>query len=316
MWSPFFTVFTPTYNRAHTLRTTYESLLRQTFRDFEWIVVDDGSEDHTRELIQEWCKEAWFPIRYFHQQHMHKKVAFNRACREAAGYLLADLDSDDEFLDNTLQVFYDVWHGIPADQREFFIGVTGLCVYEDGQVVGDLFPRDLVDATVLDMNYYRWRVKGDKSGCMRVDVLRRFPFPEDVEGFVPESIVWDSIARAGYLTRFVNIPVLKVNRTPNSLSRVPDWNIRYALGLGMWTAATLDADLAKYFFRNPIFFIKLGAGLTRYQKHLRDQAKDHQFHLTSRLARALVTAVYPLGVVMYYRDRWRRKKNERLRFVL
>lgn len=57
-----FTIFTPTYNRAHTLTCTYDSLCRQTCKDFEWLIIDDGSTDNTRELIQEFIDEAIISI--------------------------------------------------------------------------------------------------------------------------------------------------------------------------------------------------------------------------------------------------------------
>src|SRR3546814_17391051 len=66
-----------------------------------------------------------------------------------------------------------------------------------------MYPRDLLDASSLDMTF-KYHVKGEKFGCLRTDVLRMFTFPEELAGFVPESLVWRAIARAGYLTRFVN----------------------------------------------------------------------------------------------------------------
>lgn len=309
MGSPFFTVFTPTYNRAHTLRRPFESLLRQSFRDFEWLVVDDGSTDNTRELIEAWTNEAWFPVRYLYQEHKHKKAAFNVAAREARGYLLADLDSDDEFFPDTLEVFYHTWMEIPQERRGNFVGVTGICVYPDGTTVGDALPYDRFDASVIEVEYYRWRLKGDKSGCVRVDLLREFPFPEDVSGYVVLNMVWDQIARSGYLTRFINKPVLIVHRTPNSLIRTSNQNIKYAEGLGQWVAQTIDADLTKYFWHNPVFFLKLGAGYTRYHKHMRDQGISRRWVLRSPWSRLFVALTRPIGVVLYYRDLIRARKT-------
>ena len=80
-----FTVFTPTYNRASTLPRVYEGLKPQTFRDFEWLIVDDGSRDNTRELVQMWQAEACFPIRYIYQPNRGKPTAFNRGVQEAQG---------------------------------------------------------------------------------------------------------------------------------------------------------------------------------------------------------------------------------------
>ena len=100
-----FTVFTPTYNRAYTLHRVYESLKAQTYRDFEWLIVDDGSNDNTRELIQKWQNESLFSIRYIYQQNSGKHIAFNRAVREAKGELFLTLDSDDACVEEALERF-------------------------------------------------------------------------------------------------------------------------------------------------------------------------------------------------------------------
>src|SRR5260370_1372771 len=78
-----FTVFTPTFNRCSTLPRVYESLRHQTLRDFEWLIVDDGSTDGTGELVEEWQTESDFPIRYIYQENQGKPVAFNRGVQEA-----------------------------------------------------------------------------------------------------------------------------------------------------------------------------------------------------------------------------------------
>jgi glycosyltransferase involved in cell wall biosynthesis len=83
---PLFTVFTPTYNRAHTIHRVYDSLCAQTLRDFEWLVIDDGSTDNTAELVAKWAEVAKFPIRYFKQKNLGKHFAHNRALVEATGY--------------------------------------------------------------------------------------------------------------------------------------------------------------------------------------------------------------------------------------
>ena len=95
-----FTVFTPTYNRGYVLRRAFESLQRQTFKDFEWVVVDDGSTDNTRVLVADLAQKALFPVRYFYQTHGHKKKAINYGVREARGELFVFLDSNNELLSN------------------------------------------------------------------------------------------------------------------------------------------------------------------------------------------------------------------------
>src|SRR3546814_8710825 len=101
-----------------------------------------------------------------------------------------------------------VWSGIESVARDRYAAITGLCAFPDGRVVGDLYPRDVMDATSLDLTF-RYGVGGEKLGCMRTAVLRRFHFPEEIPGSVTESLVWRAIARAGYQNRFGH-PVFRV----------------------------------------------------------------------------------------------------------
>ena len=92
---PLFTVFTPAYNRAHTLHRVWESLKAQTLRDFEWLVVDDGSTDGTQALVEQYQREADFPVRYFLEPHRGAWAVHNVSMRESKGDLWIKLDSDD-----------------------------------------------------------------------------------------------------------------------------------------------------------------------------------------------------------------------------
>src|SRR5690554_5503093 len=127
VWRHLFTVLTPTYNRAHTLERVYSSLEEQSFQDFEWVIVDDGSTDDTRERVREWQQQARFPIHYFWQENQHKKTAFNKGVREAHGELIVALDSDDSLDMNALDTMAQVWNDIPPPERSKFVAITGLC---------------------------------------------------------------------------------------------------------------------------------------------------------------------------------------------
>ena len=117
-----FTVFTPTLDRAHTLERVYRSLVAQTFRDFEWIVVDDGSTDGTEQLVGGWRAEAPFPIIYQFQEHRGKHVATNRAVAVARGDLFLTLDSDDSCIPRALERFKSHWDAIPAGRASSLLG--------------------------------------------------------------------------------------------------------------------------------------------------------------------------------------------------
>lgn len=302
-----FTVFTPTFNRAHLLGRVHESLRQQTFRDFEWLIVDDGSTDDTGERVEAWQRENDMPIRYFWQKNAHKKVAFNHGVREAHGELFLTLDSDDELLPDALETLQRVWTGIPERERPRYSAVTGLCVYPDGRVVGERFPADVLDSDSLEM-YHRHHVRGEKFGFQRTDVLRRFPFPEDVQGLVPEGIVWSAIARAGYRTRYVNEVVRVYHQTEDSLIRGRGRQILsviHAQGRALSARDALTNDLGRWFRVDPFGFVKEAGWYVCCRLHLLRQGKNGPPPLEGIGPRLLVMSCFPLGVALYLRDLWR-----------
>lgn len=172
-----FTVFTPTFNRAHTLHRAYESLKAQTFRDFEWLIVDDGSNDNTKALVEKWQMEASFPIRYIFQENQGKHVAFNHGVELAEGELFLTFDSDDACVPVALERFKYHWDNIPLNEQNNFSAVTALCKDQKGTLVGDKFPLDITDSDSLEIRY-KYKVKGEKWGFHRTDILKQFPFPD------------------------------------------------------------------------------------------------------------------------------------------
>lgn len=303
MTVPFFTVMTPTFNRAHTLYRVFDSLAAQSFAGFEWLVVDDGSTDDTAEKVRVWQRQAAFPVRYVWQPNRHKKAAFNHGVREARGEWIVALDSDDALEPRALEQMHAVIQELPTEGRDRFFAVTGLCARPDGHVVGDRFPRDVMDASVLDM-VFRYRVAGEKFGCMRTEVLRRFPFPEDVAGFVPESLVWRAIARAGYLSRHVNLVFRIYHDSGDSLSRQGVDSGRHAQGLWLLAHDTLSGCMP-WFRYWPMAFLLAAARHTRFGLHLRraGQPLPELAPLTG-MARVLRWLMWPAGAALYWRDRW------------
>ena len=131
------TVFTPTYNRRKSLPRVFESLKMQTFRDFIWIIVDDGSTDDTESLVDEFKKKADFKIVYIYQKNAGKHSAINRALQETTSELFLIADSDDSFKANALEVFIDTWESIPEEERNQYKGVIAKCYNaEDGTPIG------------------------------------------------------------------------------------------------------------------------------------------------------------------------------------
>lgn len=202
MSEPLISVVTPTYERAATLPRLYESLLRQLPVDFEWVVVDDGSDDGTGELLRGWEGEAPFPIRCSRQPNQGKHAAVNRGVERARGRFCAVMDSDDWYAPEALARMVACWESIPAERRDEFANVEGLCAGPDGELLGDRFPADVFDSDAFEIEFLHG-VEGDKVGMYRRDVLAAFPFPEDLGWHVRPGLVWNRIA-ARFSSRYVN----------------------------------------------------------------------------------------------------------------
>jgi glycosyltransferase involved in cell wall biosynthesis len=305
---PRFTVFTPTFNRRETLARVRESLVRQTFQGFEWLIVDDGSTDGTQDQVAEWIESSPFPLRYVRQENQGKHVAFNRGVAMAAGELFLTLDSDDECVPEALALLDRYWSAMSRDEQARFASVVGLCIDQYGREVGDRFPTSPLDSDPPEL-YFRYGVGGEKWGFTRTAVLRRFPFPEDpAVRFVPESLVWDAIG-AKYRTRYVN-EILRIYwiRPAGSPDTGAAPSIRIAApGLAEWNRFVIDTHL-RWFRFQPGRFLRAGMNYVRFStvvgRGLRHQATD----LRSRGGKALWLACVPAGVARAlldkYRGRW------------
>jgi len=211
------TVMTATFNRAHTLPRVYASLREQTFRHFEWIVVDDGSTDPTPQLIQEWRANSSFPILYLRQENLGKHVAENRAVAMAHGRFVVALDSDDWLLPDALHRLRQVWDSIPVQHRDGFLGVAGRCAFPDGTKIGSDAPVHFLDSEEIELRW-RFRIMGDNAGMNRTDILRAFPTPEfENEKFVPDALALNRIALR-YKTRYFDEVIQMVTYQEGGLS--------------------------------------------------------------------------------------------------
>ena len=298
-----FTVFTPTYNRAHTLERVYASLDAQSFRDFEWLIVDDGSTDGTRSLVERWRQQARFPIRYLWQENSGKHVAFNAAVREARGELFLPFDSDDGCVPHALECFRRHWESIPDDRRARFSAVTALCEDQHGNLVGSRFPYAVTDSNSLEI-HYRFHVTGEKWGFHRTEVLRQYPFPEIRATHVPESVVWGKIARR-YSTRFVN-DVLRIYYIgAPSLVHGRHGSVGNPLGGRLQHLAVLNEHVDYLRFAPLAFFIS-AAHYTRYSFHVGAPIRRQLEDISTTPGRVLWALAAPAGLMLYHRDVRRR----------
>lgn len=165
------TIFTPTYNRAHTLQLGYEALKRQTCKDFVWLIVDDGSTDNTRELVQGWMNhEKGFKIRYVYQENQGMHGAHNTAYRLIDTELNTCIDSDDYMPDDAVEKIVTFWEKNKSDD---LAGIIGLDSDFDGNIIGTKFANSKLRITLN--GFYARGGKGDKKLVYRTDVIKKYP---------------------------------------------------------------------------------------------------------------------------------------------
>lgn len=305
MDAPFFTVFTPTYNRAHTLHRCYESLKAQTCRDFEWLIVDDGSEDGTATLVAGWQAEGLLPaIRYEPLPHGGAHLAYNHCLRVAAGTMMVKLDSDDGCVPAALERFRHHWESLPETERAGFSGVTALCQDQDGRLVGCEFPASPLDCTAADLDYL-YGVSGEKWGFLRLDVLRQFPFPEDCQGhFIPESYLWSQISQR-WRTRHVNERLrIYWMDAPSLVHGKPD-PARNADGHRRMFGMVLNLE-AGYFRHAPLRLLRVAAQFGRFSLLHGVGLREQWRGLRQGLPRLLWLLALPIVLGLRLRDKLRR----------
>lgn len=164
------TIFTPAYNRAYTLVRTFQSLCRQTCKDFEWLIIDDGSTDNTADIVKEWINNTDFKIRYIYQENQGMHGAHNTAYDNIETELNTCIDSDDYMPDDAVESIITFWN---KNRDNKYAGFIGLDQREDGLIIGSSFPIDLKETTLQD--FYAQGGKGDKKLVYRTEVIKLYP---------------------------------------------------------------------------------------------------------------------------------------------
>ena len=195
------TVFTPTHNRGYILSNLYRSLVRQTFHDFEWLIVDDGSVDDTKQLVQGWInQENAFPIRYHYQENGGKCRAINQGLMLAAGDMFLVVDSDDILTDDALEKIASWERELPKDS--LYCGVSGNLGLSPSETPNRLFDEDFFDGTMLDRY---GAVNGERAFAFYTKIHRLYLYPAfDGERFMTEAVAYNRMAHDGYRMRFYN----------------------------------------------------------------------------------------------------------------
>lgn len=209
------TVFTPTYNRAYVLKQCYDSLCRQTCKDFVWLIVDDGSSDNTKEIVDEWiAKDNGFEIRYVYKQNGGMHTGHNKAYELIDTELNVCIDSDDFMPDDAVELIVNFWK---ENKDSSYSGILALDVYKNGQVIGKELPNK--KSTTLS-GYYQNGGQGDKKLIYRTEIINKYPpYPEfEGEKFVPLDYKY-LLADQDYELLIMNKPVCVVEYMEDGSSK-------------------------------------------------------------------------------------------------
>lgn len=203
-----FTVFTPTYNRGYIINKLYESLCNQSYKDFEWLVIDQGN-DKTESIIERYKDEQRITINYVRYPYQEKGInrSYNYALNIAGGELFFKVDDDDYLTSDALELL-NIWVS-DTSKENMIAGVAGLRRYEDGRINGGEWKidRNFIDASNFERAKYG--LMGDKAECYYTEILRQYgPFPEiPGERYTDEGMLYNRIANAGYKVRWFDMPI-------------------------------------------------------------------------------------------------------------
>lgn len=196
------TVFTPTYNRAHTLPDLYESLYKQTDMNFEWLVIDDGSEDKTAELVHAWMSNSRFPIRYCYQENSGKHIAYNWALTLAQGQLFWPIDSDDLAVPISIERIRYHWQKVQEEHSKAK-AISFLLYTANGGRLNEDYSQPIFEARLPQL-IYQGIIKHDVWVVFEINSARLCSFSEQYHRiYVPERTILYAFS-AAHLTRFIN----------------------------------------------------------------------------------------------------------------
>ncbi len=280
------TVFTPTYNRAYILHRCYESLCRQTSKDFMWLIIDDGSADNTKELVNEWIqKDNGFEINYVYKENGGMHTGHNKAYELINTELNVCIDSDDYMPDNAVELITEFWKKYGSDK---YSGIASLDNDEEGNIIGTKFP---CQKSIKLCDFYDQGGKGDKNLIYRTEVMKKYPpYPEfEGEKFVPLDYKY-LLADQEYDLLILNEPTCTVEYMEDGSS----------------------LNMFKQYYKNPKGFLFMRKIHMVYDKKLKSQFKSCIHYVSGSLIlknrkflkespkKLLTLLACPLGIILYF----------------
>lgn len=201
---PRITVITPVFNRRQELERAINSVENQTFTDFEYIIVDDGSTVELNDVVTNLMDRVSFPVLFIKKENGGVHTARNIAIRHARGEMIVNIDSDDELKEDALEILINAWDSIPEDKKQHYREVCARCVDENGKELGSRFPNNINSLSQKKAARFIEKHPAERFGFWRADTLKNNPWPEE-KGitFVTEDIVWQKLSKR-YKSYYIN----------------------------------------------------------------------------------------------------------------
>lgn len=292
---PILTIFTPTYNRAHTIGRTYESLKKQNCKEFIWLIIDDGSTDNTSKLVEQWKNESCgFEIRYIYKENGGMHTAHNIAYENIDTELNMCIDSDDCVAEGAVKKILDKWEKI---KNEDYAGIIGLDSDMQGEIIGKDFPKDLVDTTLNA--YYANGGSGDKKLVYRTDIINKYPPYPVFEGerYVALGYKYRLIDQE-YKLSILNEVLVNVDYQQNGSSATM-WKqyVKNPKGFAFWRKVSMQYPESKK---------RLLVDCTHYVSNSIMAGNRHFIIESPR--KGLTIMSLPSGIVLYFVTRYKARK--------
>lgn len=310
----FITIFTPTYNRAHTIERVFKSLLAQSEYDFEWLVVDDGSTDTTYALITEFQKNAPFSIRYFHQENQGKHLSTNKGLLEAKGEFFLCLDSDDALAPDILTTLKTQWYSLQKDQQNETNIILSSCY--DGtsnSLIGRTLLKTSMDITPTNGLEYILKNRIDFDVCAFVNTAfsRNFMFPIDKNlGFVPEAYIWNKMYRASKILLLSDIGKIVYYQPDGFTKNIIKSYRNDAKGRYLYFVDNLNQHTDMMLQYAPKRYIKDIIQIGRMTLHAHYIYKKPTRDINNNLTKLLYYLFFPLAYIFYLHDQFFLKNSQ------
>lgn len=294
-----FTVFTPVFNAEKTIERVHDSLLIQSFTDFEWIIINDGSTDNTHQVILDIIKDSPLRIHYVNNiENQHKMACFFQAIEIAKGHFFLTFDADDECYPYALEVFNREYQSLSKEEKTKIVAITGLCVDQNEKPIGNKFPQNPLISNTFETTAIR-NIKGEKWGFTSTKHLQSITYNNCFieNGFMMEGIIWCLLAKNGYLTKYINT-VVRIYHidVENSISSSERKNT--AFGAVIYHIAIFNWFFRSHGFKAPKFFLKNLYFLLSNAKYLNLNLKNYITSIDSYIIKLLFVLLWPFKKFM------------------